>query len=99
MAKIVVDGRAYDTPQSFKLRELSTFKRISGIEAGQMEEALERGDIDAIVALTVISMHRAGNKVDPEWVYELDLDQLQIEGDEPSEAPTPLEDEADEDSK
>lgn len=65
--KIVVKDLApydgeYPFEGDFTMRELHTIKRISGIRAGELDEALNAGDTDILVAITVIAMERAGQK-------------------------------------
>lgn len=66
--KIVIDGvplfdGAYeldDTASPFKMSDLTVIKNVSGVRAGELNEALEAGDSDVMVALAVIALIRAG---------------------------------------
>jgi hypothetical protein len=68
MIKITGIGRAYDGEYDFDgtyftNKELHTIKRMSGIRAGEIPAALEAGDNDLVVALTVIALERNGKTV------------------------------------
>jgi hypothetical protein len=50
---------------AFTGTELHTIKEISGVRAGELQEGLQAGDYDLVVAFTVIVLQRAGRDVDP----------------------------------
>lgn len=88
-ATVVVDGRSYDIPDSFTYREMSVIKKLSGIRAGEIAAALEAGDTDLIVAITVIAMRRAGNNVSDDFLFDLPADGIQIVGEPEADANPP----------
>jgi hypothetical protein len=45
---------------SFTMRELQIIKRMSGVRAGELEEAFGAGDSDLILAVAVIAVRRNG---------------------------------------
>lgn len=56
--------------ESLTNRELHTLKKISGVRAGELDEAFEAGDNDVLVAFLVIVLERKGHKpvnVDVIW--------------------------------
>lgn len=73
--QIAIDGiEAYDGEYEFDAgyftnRELHTMKRLSGIRAGELAEALAAGDNDVIVAMTVIALQRHGKYVDEDLIW------------------------------
>lgn len=77
-----LDGE-YELTLDLTLRELSQIKKLSGIRAGEINEALQAGDSDLFVALTVISLQRAGKQFDPESIWDATDANLDIVIDEP----------------
>ena len=65
MPKIVItdipglDGE-YDLDMSFTHRDFHTIKKVAGVRANEVTEALEAGDVDIIVAMAEIALRRAG---------------------------------------
>jgi hypothetical protein len=51
-----------DPDQPFTMRELNIIKRISGVRAGGLSEAVDAGDTDVMLAMSVIAVRRAGGK-------------------------------------
>lgn len=45
---------------TFTMRELQIIKRMSGVRAGELEEAFNAGDTDLILAIAVIAVRRSG---------------------------------------
>lgn len=84
------DGE-YDLAMDFTNREFHTIKQISGIRAGELEEAMQKRDTDLIVALAVNALRRAGRNVSIEALWDaptgkIVLDLTDLAG---SEAATP----------
>lgn len=73
-------------PESFTYREMGLIKRITGLRAGELEDALNAGDVEVIVALAVIAGTRAGDTVTAEDFENLEFGAIGIEADE--ERPT-----------
>lgn len=90
MSELVIafpDGeRRYPMPESFTYREMGVIKRITGLRAGELEEALTAGDVDVIVALAVIAGTRAGDTVSADDFENLEFGAIEIADDE--ERPT-----------
>lgn len=73
MPAFVFRGKRYPVPEKFTFADARTIKHISGLRMGELNEALEAEDADAILALLVLSMQR----VDPTvTVEDLDIDSL-----------------------
>jgi hypothetical protein len=67
-------GRAYDGDYEFDgtyftNKELHTIKRLAGVRAGEIPAALEAGDNDLVVALTVIALERNGKVVNEDVLW------------------------------
>jgi hypothetical protein len=45
---------------SFTMRELNIIKRVSGLRAGEIEDALKAGDSDLLVAIATLAVRREG---------------------------------------
>ena len=85
------DGE-YDLDLSyFTMRELHTIKRVAGVRAGELDDAINSGDSDVVVALTVIALERAGkNGVNVDLIWDAPMGRVSlIAGDE-----EPVEDDA-----
>jgi hypothetical protein len=67
-------------------RDLHIIKTVAGLRSTEIDEALEAGDADVIVALAVCAMHRGGRKVnlrtelDPLW--DAEFGKITLEPDE-----------------
>lgn len=96
MADIVIahpDGeRRYPIPETFTYREIGTIKRVSGLRAGELEDALAAGDVDVIVALAVIAATRAGETVTAADFENLEFGAIDVDGGD--EDPTPAAEDA-----
>lgn len=67
MAKLILkdlggklDGEYEFDISYFTMRELHTIKRIAGVRAGELGDALEAGDSDAVVAMATVALNRHG---------------------------------------
>lgn len=58
----VVRGERFDWPGEFTGRELQFIKLETGLRSGELDEALEAGDVEAMLALVVVAMRRAGRE-------------------------------------
>lgn len=86
-----IDGREYDLPhpETLTFREYGLIKRWVGLRAGELEEALQAGDTDPIVAFIVLGMRRAGHKVEPDFILDMDPKLIQVEIDDDEEPADP----------
>lgn len=64
------DGEYPITFDVLSMEELHTIKRISGVRAGEIREAIKAGDSDLVVAFAVIAMERAGKTVDEDVLWK-----------------------------
>ena len=74
--------RKYPIPESFTYRELQTIKTVTGLRPGDFEEALTSGDPDIVIALAVICSSRAGHKITPEMLLDLEIGAIGVEDDD-----------------
>lgn len=76
MAKVMINGVPpfngdYELDLSFFTnRELHTIKVIAGVRAGEFEAAMEAGDNDLMVAMTVIAVKRAGKQIPVDALWD-----------------------------
>lgn len=54
----------------FTNREFHTIKEMSGVRAGELDEAFKKGDNDVLVAFTVIMLERAGKQVNRDVIWD-----------------------------
>ena len=78
----------------FTNKELHTIKQLSGVRAGELEEALDAGDNDLILAFAVIALERSGRSmpkqaVDVLWNADFGKFTLVIPDDEDADASPP----------
>lgn len=93
MPKLVVQGiPPYDgeyevSPTGLTNRDLHTIKQISGVRAGELEEAFEAGDNDLVVAMTVITLRRNGfPNVTADAIWDAEAGQIQLADSEQDKA-------------
>jgi hypothetical protein len=96
MPKIVITGipgldGEYDLDMTFTHRDFHTIKQVAGVRANEVQDALEGGDLDIVVALAEIALRRAEvvHSVDQLWDAEaggitLDVTDVEQEPDDPS---------------
>lgn len=86
MSEIVIgwpEGeRRYQLPASYTYREMARIKSITGLRAGELEQALIAGDSEVIVAIAVVAAERAGDAVDIGKVEDLEFGAITV-ADEP----------------
>lgn len=58
----LVRGERFDWPGEFTGRELQFIKLETGLRSGELDEALDAGDVEAMLALVVVAMRRAGRE-------------------------------------
>jgi hypothetical protein len=87
--KIVVQGEAYAFPDQLTGREFGLVKQVTGLRAGEVEEALDAGDVELVLVLAVIAMRRAGKEVDVEDLLDLPVGEgtIEIRDEEDEEIP------------
>lgn len=58
------DGEYEVDQAAFTMGDLRLIKSIAGVRAGELDEALRAGDVDVLVAITIIALRRSGH---PHW--------------------------------
>jgi hypothetical protein len=85
MAKLKIEGvppydGEYDLDiAAFTGTELHTIKQISGVRAGELQDGLQAGDYDLVVAFTVIVLQRAGQDVDPAAIMNATVGSITVD--------------------
>lgn len=92
MDKIVISGvppwdGEYEFDGNLKNRELHRIKKITGIRAGELVEALAAGDTDVLVALAVIVLERDGKSVDADDFWNAEVGSITYVGEEETDGP------------
>ena len=85
--------KRYEIPEAYTYRELSRIKTLTGIRAGEIEEALSAGDTDLVVALAQIAAERSGDTAPFSALVSLDFGAISLEDSEDAD-PTPAADQA-----
>lgn len=83
------DGRYDFDATTFTNRELHTIKRLSGIRAGELAQALAAGDSDMLVALAVLALQRSGRTFDEERLWDADMGSITYEAEDVEEDALP----------
>lgn len=87
-----IDGQDYPIDGDLTPRELGYVKRLSGVRAGELEDALGAGDVEVIVALAMIAARRAGQSPDENQLLDgkavIGARLAGVDGDRP-DAPSP----------
>lgn len=92
-AKIIIEGlRPHDGEYEldisrFTMRELHTIKRIAGIRAGEIADALKATDTDVVVALAVVALNRAGKDPDEDRLWDSQTGMIKLVFEESDESP------------
>ena len=87
MASVTIDGvdpynGTYPLDLAFSFRDFREIKKISGIRAAEVMEAIEAGDLDIVIALASIALRRAGVTHDPEVLFDAQVGSIEIDFDE-----------------
>ncbi len=80
--RVVIDGNEYPIPQSFTFKEMSLIKRLSGVRAGELQQAMDAGDTDLMAAIAIIAMRRSGAEVDEAKFFDADIGSVTVTGPE-----------------
>lgn len=85
MPKIIIrdlaplDGEYEFEMSRFKGTDLRIIKQIAGVRGNELEEALQAGDYDLVIAFAAIALSRAGKTVTPEQLLEADVGSITID--------------------
>jgi len=71
--------RRYPLPSSYTYREMGRIKTITGLRAGEIEQALIAGDAEIIVAIAVVAAERAGDSIDISKIEDLEFGAISVE--------------------
>ena len=94
MAELIIDippftGSYELATDGFTGDELHEIKKISGVRAGELSEAITAGDYDLVVAFAVIALRRAGVTVDPAQIMAATVGSITVIPDEEVEPVRP----------
>jgi hypothetical protein len=76
MAKLLIKGKEYQIPERFTYRELSLFKRMTGVSPQQADALLRAGDPDAIAAVALICLRREDPYVSEDIVLDMEIQDI-----------------------
>lgn len=68
-----------DNPDTITQREAHKIKQLTGLRLGELEDAMEAGDADVVIAVAVVVLDRSGKRYDPEALWKAPLGALLIE--------------------
>jgi hypothetical protein len=71
-------------------RDFRTIKRLSGVRAAEVMDALNAGDLEVVVAMAVITLERAGVPFTEDQIWDSDAGSITIVADEEEEASPPV---------
>jgi len=87
--------KRYPMPERYTYREMGRIKTLTGIRAGEIEDALLAWDTDVVLAIAQIAAERAGDSIPVDALEELEFGAIRVEMEED---PTPAASEAAEDA-
>jgi len=73
-----LDGE-YPLDLVFTHRDFRDIKKIAGVRANEVMEALNAGDMDIIVALAAIALRRAGKPFDVEQLWDAEAGGIELD--------------------
>ena len=83
----------FELPENLTFREMQQIKRVTGLNPGQIPDALDEGDPMIVVAFVIIAAARSGKDVDENKILSWTLDDIEFGEDEDEaeaeENPTP----------
>ena len=85
MDKLVIEGiPPYDGTYEFTLdgftnRELHRIKKLTGLRAGEFEDAFSALDNDMVVALAVVILERSGQTVKDDILWDAEAGDIRLE--------------------
>lgn len=72
----------FELPENLTFREMQQIKRVTGLNPGQIPDALDEGDPMIVVAFVEVAAARAGKTIDEDKILSWTLDDIEF-GDEP----------------
>lgn len=82
--RVRIDGREYPVPDKWTLGEQALFKTVAGVRMLELDEAMQAGDPQVLMALFMIVKRRAGEKAtvaDVEQVTDFEFIGEVVDGD------------------
>jgi hypothetical protein len=73
-----LDGE-YDIDLVFTHRDFRDIKKIAGVRANEVMDALNAGDMDIIVALAAIALRRSGKPFDVEQLWDAEAGHIVLD--------------------
>lgn len=90
--KIKCPAGEFEMPENLTFREMQQIKAVTGLNPGQIPEALDEGDPMVVVAFVMIAAGRAGKAIDENKILSWTLDDIEFgEEEEPAEDEDPTE--------
>lgn len=98
MPKVTIDSLynldgEYELDLVFTHRDFRDIKKIAGVRANEVMDAVNAGDMDIIVAIAAIALRRAGKQFDVEQLWDaeagritLDFSDQEVEANPPTES-------------
>lgn len=90
--KIKCPAGDFEMPENLTFREMQQIKSITGLNPGQIPDALDEGDPMIVVAFVIIAAARSGKDVDENKILSWTLDDIEFgeaaEVEESTEDPT-----------
>ncbi len=81
----------YEIDMTFTHRDFRDIKRIAGVRANEVMDALNAGDMDIIVALAAIALRRSGKQFDVEQLWDAEAGHITLDfSDQEVEANPPI---------
>lgn len=78
-------------PETLTQREAHKIKKATGLRLGELEDAVDSGDSDMVIAFAIVALDRAKKRYDIESLWDAPLGAVVLEADEQQ----PASDEAD----
>lgn len=96
------DGEYELDQAAFNMDDLSLIKRVAGVRAAELDEALNAGDHEVLIAFAMVALRQSGHphwaaferavgvvSIDPSPIILVQPDEKREEGDEGENPPTP----------
>lgn len=93
--RITCPDGAFELPDNLTFREMQQIKRVTGLNPGQIPDALDEGDPMVVVAFVMVAAARAGRTLDENKVLNWTLDDIDFGDEDQVEDTADEEDEAD----
>lgn len=68
-----------DNPDTITQREAHKIKQATGLRLGELEDAMQAGDADVVVAVAIVVLDRRGKRYDVEALWRAPLGSIRID--------------------